>query len=293
MEKTIRIFALNKKALLALKALKQNHLKQINHIVIGEDKNVQNDYSKEIIEFCIINKISFSIRSRSEKNTEKYLIAIGWRWLIETNSSQQLIVFHDSLLPKYRGFNPLVSALINGDKEIGVTCLKGAKDFDRGDIILQYSKIIEYPLTISAAIDLVSEGYCKLLKKLFTIIISNENLVGEEQDDNQATYSVWRDKEDYYINWMKSANEIKKFVDAVGFPYEGAKAYMDGQEIIIDEVEIMPTIHIENEGIGKVLYKEENYPIIICGNGLLKILKIRTIEGIECEFPKKFRYRFK
>ena len=49
----------------------------------------------------------------------------------------KLIVFHDSVLPKLRGFNPLVTSLINGYEEIGVTVLYGTEDFDRGEIILQ------------------------------------------------------------------------------------------------------------------------------------------------------------
>jgi methionyl-tRNA formyltransferase len=47
-------------------------------------------------------------------------IAISWRWMLKVSN---LIVIHDSLLPKYRGFSPLVNMLINGEDTLGVTVL--------------------------------------------------------------------------------------------------------------------------------------------------------------------------
>jgi methionyl-tRNA formyltransferase len=55
-----------------------------------------------------------------------------------------LVVFHDSILPQYRGFNPLVSALINGDSRVGVTAM-GTDEFDKGDIIGQRTIAINIP----------------------------------------------------------------------------------------------------------------------------------------------------
>ena len=44
---------------------------------------------------------------------------------------------HPSMLPKYRGSTPIQTALLNGDKETGVTIMKTAVGMDDGDIILQ------------------------------------------------------------------------------------------------------------------------------------------------------------
>ena len=46
-----------------------------------------------------------------------------------------MIIFHDSLLPKYRGFAPLVNSLINQEKEIGVTAIKASQNYDEGDTV--------------------------------------------------------------------------------------------------------------------------------------------------------------
>lgn len=288
------IFGLGKKALIALEFLKNDQIKYIDHFVIGKDNNVLNDYSKELENFCKNKNINYSFRNEHYLTNSKFIVAIGWRWLINNiHADQQLFVFHDSLLPKYRGFNPLVTALIKGDTEIGVSCIEGIEDFDKGDIIAQYKKEIKYPIKIEKAIDIVSEGYGHLLLELIQKASSGERIVGSKQDENEATYSVWRDEENYYIDWNQPAEKIKRFIDAVGFPYAGARTNMDGKEIIVQDAELMKSLRVENNEIGKVLMKDGQYPIVICGSGLLKIKEISDLNGNERSFPKKLRYRFK
>jgi methionyl-tRNA formyltransferase len=53
---------------------------------------------------------------------------------------------HDSLLPKYRGFAPLPNALINGEREVGVTALFASEEYDMGDIVCQRRLAVEYPM---------------------------------------------------------------------------------------------------------------------------------------------------
>jgi methionyl-tRNA formyltransferase len=71
-------------------------------------------------------------------------MAVSWRWLID-HPAEQLIVFHDSLLPRYRGFEPLVTSLVNGETRIGVAALFGASEFDTGDVIVQSATASRIP----------------------------------------------------------------------------------------------------------------------------------------------------
>jgi methionyl-tRNA formyltransferase len=81
-------------------------------VIIGKDKNFLNDYSTDIKNYCISNNINFILQNKTIDNGNvDYSIAIGWRWLIKVDS--KLIVFHDSILHRLRGFNPLVTSLIN------------------------------------------------------------------------------------------------------------------------------------------------------------------------------------
>src|SRR5713101_10052442 len=99
--------------------------KEIVHAVVGAKDDAVKDDSYEEIRTAVtthgiphFNRREFDVDIIERQGLLG--IAISWRWLI---GSRNLIVLHDSLLPKYRGFNPLVSALINGETKIGVTAI--------------------------------------------------------------------------------------------------------------------------------------------------------------------------
>jgi methionyl-tRNA formyltransferase len=293
MRPRVNIYLLGKKGLIALKALNRSQLKLINQVVIGRDKNVKKDYSEDITLFCNKHKINnraYDNLAVNEYDVD-YHIAIGWRWLIRADENK-LIVFHDSLLPKLRGFNPLVTALINGDTTIGATVLKGSEEFDRGDIYFQEFININYPIKISQAIDIVANIYGSLMVKLFESI-ENNTLNSFKQDEEKASYSLWRDKEDYFIDWNKDAHYIKRFIDAVGYPYDGACTVLDQKIVKIYDAEVIKDVNIENRVVGKVLFKDpnNNAVTIVCGKGLLKVKDFYD-ENNHRIIIDKFRIRF-
>lgn len=279
-----------------LKSLIQNkYTPNIEKVIIGEDKNVVNDFSNEIREMCKENKLAQVNRKVSNTNDlkAKLWIAISWRWIIETVDSVVLVVFHESLLPKYRGFAPLVNQLINGEKKIGVTALIASEEFDRGPILFQDEVSISYPLKIQEAIEIVSPIYAKLACELVNSYIKEYGLEGSEQNEAEATYSLWRDQEDYRINWDLSSKKIKRFIDAVGFPYFGAVSKLNGEEIIIKEANVVEDVTIENRTPGKLLFMKNNKPIIVCGTGLLEISEAIYTHNNKSILPmKKYRSRF-
>lgn len=294
MKNKIALYLMNKKGYSVLKALlSKNFTNHIKFIVGAQDKNVKEDYFQDIKDLCLDNNVEFYERRINEiPKFDGYKIAIGWRWII--SDSERLIVFHDSLLPKYRGFAPLVSMLINGEKEIGVTSLFAEKSYDTGDIIYQFSKKITYPIKIKKAIDKVSSLYSKLAIKIIEEIINDNKLPRKKQDESKASYSLWRDYDDYFVDWNNSSEKIKRKVDAVGFPYKGAKAFLNDKEITIKSCEIVSDLNIENRDIGKVIFKEKDRPVVVCGKGLLKIKEsIYTDTGNEISPINKFRSRFK
>lgn len=263
----------------------------ISYIVVAKDKNVTNDYSNEIIDLA--KNLQIPIFERSQiPPLASHIIAVSWRWLIQASPNQKLIVFHDSILPRYRGFAPLVSALINGDKYLGVTALLASTEYDRGPIIDQEIIEIEYPITISTAIDLLLPCYSSISTKIFDKIISG-NIKESLQDENNATYSLWRDEQDYHIDWEWDAQYIKRFVDALGAPYKGAATTIGGETFRIRECTPLPDVKIENRKAGKVIFTEENNPIIVCGTGLIKITNITKEDSQINILPiPKFRTRF-
>jgi methionyl-tRNA formyltransferase len=82
-------------------------------------------------------------------------------------------------------------------------------------------------------------------------------------------------------------------VDAVSEPYDGARSIANGSVIKIIECEVEDDVSIFNrlDNLGKVIRSEENTPIVVCGDGLLKIVKMEDLDGNQFSIPK-FRSRF-
>ena len=267
----------------------------IDFIVVGKDSNVEKDFSKEIIDLAKNTKVDFYLRGKEPTIKENnYVFAISWRWMIN-HPENKLVVFHDSLLPKYRGFAPLVNMLVNGETTIGVSAIFGASEYDRGDLIAQKSSNIQYPITITEAIDLNNKNFIELAKDLIQKIFDGEDLEGTPQDENEASYSIWRDNDDYEINWSKSSDEIKRLIDAVGYPYLGARTSdSKGTKIRIVEAEVVDDVDCELRHPGKVIFISEGLPVVICGKGLLRINQAYNIDSAnESYLPMKtFRVKF-
>jgi len=293
MQKDITLFIMTKKGYEVLLFLAEKFIDVISAVVSAKDLNIENDYYDEIRLYCEKSEIPFYDRHDKFKVTSKYSIAISWRWLIQ-NSPSKLIVFHDSLLPKYRGFNPLVSALINGEKQIGVTALYASNNYDRGDIIAQSATDISYPIKIQDAINVVIENYCQLSQKIVQTIVTDKTIKGEKQNEADATYSLWRDDDDYKVDWSNSSIYIKRFIDSVGYPYKGASTIVNGKSARIIEAEIVKDVNIENRTIGKTIFTIDYKPVVVCGTGLLKIDTLVDNTMKKSLLPlSTFRSRFK
>lgn len=246
----------------------------ISFVISARDHNIEDDFFEPIKKLCLENRISFSERSQGYKEEADFSFAIGWRWLI--SESEGLIVFHDSLLPKYRGFSPLVNALINGENEIGVTALKAGLEYDCGDIISQRSVSIRYPLKISDAIDKISSLYSQMLVDVCRNIMAEKKIEVYEQDSSKASYSLWRNEVDYRINWRRGSEYIARFINAVGYPYRGAETIMNGNRVRILECEVVEDVKVEarEEHIGKIIFMHSGVPTVVCGDGLINLIVV-------------------
>jgi len=300
MTKGIIVLATTKKGFLTLKSIleRPDYKNYINYVITDREKGVLKDFSYDIEELCKLKNIPCLLKNEFERKFNKdnlknfVLIAIGWKWIVD---HPEVYIIHDSILPKYRGFAPLVNMLINGEKEIGASLIKGTKDFDRGEIILQKSITIEYPIKVNDAIEKIASIYVDLSNFLIDSIISNKEIRGMPQNEKLASYSVWRDEYDYFINWSWSSGKIIRFIDAVSFPYKGAASYINGNKMVrILSAEKYPDLTIESseDHIGKILFFDRGCPVVICGSGLIKITSILDDETREPLTIKRLKTRF-
>lgn len=282
------------KGLKVLELTIQKYKDMLTGVVAEKDLNVQNDYFDDIKKRCIENDIPFLYKKKDkELPAHDYLLAVAWRKMINSDSNK-LIIFHDSLLPEYRGFNPLVSCLINKKKQIGVTALFGFENYDTGDIIDQASATIQYPIKINDAISLISELYVDLVDKLLSTLNNGQTLLAVKQIESDASYSLWRDEDDYNIDWDLDAESLCCFIDSVGYPYKGAKTLFDNIKLRILDAELIGDVKIENRTPGKIIFFKDDCPVVVCGQGLIKLTSVMYEEtGKRVEKFNKFRMRLK
>lgn len=290
----VSLFLMGEKGYRVLEHLTRNYKESVSYVVGARDSGVSDDYYNKIKELCREQGIDHYDRISTDTPSDEqggYALAIGWRWMLPTDNS--LIVVHDSLLPKYRGFAPLVNCLINGEDVIGATALFGSDSYDTGDIIRQASTKIDYPIKISQAISHMSELYVEIVDFLFARIATGEELESFAQNNSEATYSAWRDQDDYWINWNRSSSEICRFIDAVGQPYLGATCLIDGERAFVRDSQVAEDCYVmdRQSAIGKVLFVEDETPVVVCKEGMLKLTRIVNEVGDSLLPLRRFRTR--
>lgn len=199
------------------------------------------------------------------------VVAVGWRRLIDLDSlSGDLFVAHDSLLPRLRGWNPLVSALELGLTESGFTLFRASGNVDDGPIVLQRKVSLARGIKVEDAITFTGESLVSMLRDFYASDSLDDNVVGNGH--GVASLSVWRDDDDYKIDWSKDADSVCRFVASRGWPYLGAVTYSKSEKIrVLDCSESFAYPGPEIPGPGKVIGFESGAPIVLCGAGMLKL----------------------
>jgi len=208
------------------------------------------------------------------------LVAIKWRTMIPKSvvdaARGGLVVFHASLLPKYRGFAPVNWPLINGERETGVTMFYAAEEVDAGDIIEQRPRTItdeDDAGTLDAWLNETVESMLEdNLPKL-----ANGTAPRIAQDHSQATYAVWRSPEDGHIDWTRPTREVFNLVRGLTSPYPGAFSVLDGRKLTVwsAEMEREPRTYV-----GRISGKVERIipgegVNVLTGDGTLRLKRVQ------------------
>lgn len=114
---------------------------------------------------------------------------------------------HASLLPKYRGGAPIHQAVIDGEKETGVTLMYMVKKLDAGDMLAQASLPIEEADTAGTLHDKLSALGADLLRETLPAIAA-ETVVAEPQEEAHVTYAPNLSRGQERIDWQKSAEAV-------------------------------------------------------------------------------------
>jgi methionyl-tRNA formyltransferase len=152
-------------------------------------------------------------------------------------SNLNFLNVHASLLPKWRGAAPIERAILNGDKETGVSIMKIEKKLDAGPYIMQSRIKIDSETNSGELKEKLSILGAKSLIQSIDLILSKEGSF-IDQNDKEASYAKKIEKEESKINWQEDAEKIILKINAFS-PKPGAWFYFNKLRIKIHKAKIV------------------------------------------------------
>ena len=183
---------------------------------------------------------------------------------------------HASLLPNYRGAAPINWAIINGDKETGVTTFFLKHEIDTGSIIYQEKVAILDEDDLGTVYEKLMNVGSKLVLKTVEDIAADK-VQSLPQDESQAIHHAPKIfKETGEINWSNSAESIHNLVRGLS-PYPAAWTKFDGKICKIFKTKVSSD-HNSNKAIGELQTDNKTYLKVQTGDDILEILELQ-LEG--------------
>ncbi|CCQ94645.1 Methionyl-tRNA formyltransferase [[Clostridium] ultunense Esp] len=179
---------------------------------------------------------------------------------------------HAGKLPNYRGRNIINWAIINDEKEIGITVHFIDNGIDTGDIIAQKAISITEEDNYGTLLEKVTYKCPEILYESI-IKIKNGNFERIKQDHINGSYFSYRRMGDELIDWNWSSRRIYNFIRALYEPSPGAQTYYKGEKIHVwESQEIDYPIYISTPG--EIIGKNNNGIIVKTGDSAIMINKV-------------------
>ncbi|MCM2416962.1 MULTISPECIES: methionyl-tRNA formyltransferase [unclassified Streptomyces] len=225
------------------------------------------------------------------------IVANNWRtWLppeIYDLPPHGTLNVHDSLLPSYAGFSPIIWALINGEERVGVTAHRMSAELDAGDILTQHAVPVGPADTATDLFHRTVDLIGPIVRESLDLIASGEAR-WQPQDRARASFFHKRSVEDGRIDWTWPAEDLERLVRAQSDPYPSAFAYHRGERISIVSASVSQARYGGTPG--RIFIKEGDGVVIVAGADArsgrrhgLAVRRVRTEDGTEHAAHDYFR----
>lgn len=180
------------------------------------------------------------------------------------------INIHGSLLPKHRGGAPMQRAIMEGDKQTGITIMRMVKKMDAGAYMMQRAIDITEFDTLGTIHDKLSLLGAEMIIPAIEKIV-NGTAVFVEQDEDQATYSYNIQKEEELIDSNADVETVFNHIRAL-IPWPVGYIVIDDVKLKIHEIKKTDIITNLKSGI---LFSNKKHLYLSCNNGSIEIIKIQ------------------
>lgn len=181
----------------------------------------------------------------------------------------ETINLHASLLPRYRGANPIQRAIINGDKETGICTMITELGLDCGDICQKLVIPISDTMNCEELWNEIAEKSPKMIEETLEGL-QNKTLTPQKQCEDGVCMANKLTKEECLIDWTKTNTEIHNLIRGI---CRCPSAYFLFNEKIIKVIE---SEAVDGSGeVGKIVNHSKEGVDIACGKGLLRLIKVK------------------
>ena len=179
---------------------------------------------------------------------------------------------HGSLLPKYRGAAPINWAIINGEKETGVTTFRLQHAIDTGDILLQERIPISQDMTAGELHDTMMEVGAQTLVKTLVGLIAGTIQSKPQEETLASLHAPKIFTKDCQIDWQQPVLQIHNLIRGLA-PFPGALTKVDGKIVKLFSTSI---VH-ENpkEPVGSFVTDGKTYARFACSDGYIQLNDIQ------------------
>lgn len=191
---------------------------------------------------------------------------------------------HASLLPLYRGGAPIHKAIIDGQKETGISIMYMEKQMDAGDILAQKSLPILDSDNCGTMFEKLSYLGRDLLLETIDKLINNE-ITPIKQNENNATFAYNISKEEELLDFTKDARTVFNHIRGLN---PNPVAYMMLGEEKLKVYESVVTNLKHNYECGKIYLSEKSRVLVACGNNTVLELLLVQPSGKKVMSAKDF-----
>lgn len=179
---------------------------------------------------------------------------------------------HASLLPKYRGAAPIQWAVIEGERESGVTIMQMDAGLDTGDMLLKGVVELDKKETGGSLFDRLSALGASLCVEALEKLDAGE-LTPEKQGESPTAYAGMLTKEMGCIDWSKPAVEIERLIRGLN-PWPSAYTFLEGKNLKIWSADVVEEI-CGTAAPGSVIEVSKDAFTVACGQGALTITELQ------------------
>lgn len=186
------------------------------------------------------------------------------------------INIHASLLPKYRGAAPIQQAVINGDKEAGVTIMKMGIGLDTGDMISQASVPLAEDETGGSLFDRLADLGADLLVKTLPSIFDRTAVYEPQPEESPTPYVGMITKQMGLLDFHKDAEELERLIRGMD-PWPSAYTFLNGKSLKVWKAAVEQKVSGSEEP-GTIVNTDKEGIHVACGQDRL-VLKEIQLEG--------------